>query len=76
MTQEKDRLIHLSVHESSVPSVLDVDADKQTPEDNCNLNDSVHDYENADAPIPQPFDDINQENLGDKQITIANLSAG
>ncbi|MCC5636895.1 hypothetical protein LC593_13705 [Nostoc sp. CHAB 5844] len=76
MTQEKDKLIDLSVHESSVPSLLDVDQDKQTLENMNDLNDSVPDHENADAPTPQPFDDANDDNLVDKQITIANLSAG
>ncbi|MBE9004803.1 hypothetical protein IQ259_07095 [Fortiea sp. LEGE XX443] len=76
MTQEKDKLINLSVHESSVPSLLDVDRDKQAPEHINDLNDSVPDNENVDVPTPQPFDDVNKENLGNKQITIANLSAG
>jgi len=78
MTQEKDKLIDLAVHESSVPSLLDLDKDKKTPENmnDLDLNDSVNDQKNADTPTPQPFDDSNEETLGDKQITIANLSAG
>lgn len=76
MSQEKDKLINLAVHESSVSSILDIDKDKKTPENMNDLNDSVHDQENADAPTPQPFDDVNEETLGDKQITIANISAG
>ncbi|MBE9210288.1 hypothetical protein IQ244_28070 [Nostoc sp. LEGE 06077] len=76
MTQEKDKLINLSVHESSVPSLLDIDQNQQIPENMNDLNDSVPDHENADNPMPQPLDDANEETLGDKQITIANLSAG
>ncbi|MBU7582602.1 MAG: hypothetical protein KAF91_06770 [Nostoc sp. TH1S01] len=76
MAQEKDKLINLSVHESSVPSLLDVDGNEQTPKNQHDLNDSVPDDENADNPTPQPFDDANEQTLGNKQITIANLSAG
>jgi len=76
MSQEKDKLINLSVHESVDPSRFSSETDKQAPENMNDLNDSVHDHENADVPTPQPFDEINDENLGGKQITIANLSAG
>jgi hypothetical protein len=76
MSQEKDKLINLSVHESVDPSRLDIERDKQASENMNDLNDSVHDHENADVFTPQPLDDVNEENLGEKQITIANLSAG
>ncbi|MBD2448685.1 hypothetical protein H6G76_16300 [Nostoc sp. FACHB-152] len=76
MTQEKDKLINLSVHESVDPSQFSSEGDKQAPENLNDLNDSVHNSENADASTSQPFDDGNEENLGEQQITIANLSAG
>lgn len=40
------------------------------------LNDSVHDDENVDVPTPGLLNNGNDENPGDRQISIANLSAG
>ncbi|MBH8563941.1 hypothetical protein I8748_17415 [Nostoc sp. CENA67] len=77
MTQEQDKLIDLSVHESAVPSVIDPNRDKKLDVDkNDDLNDSVHDHENVDVPTPDPLDTDNDNTVADRQIISANLGAG
>jgi hypothetical protein len=77
MTQEPDKLIDLSVHESSVPSVIDPNRDKKLAiNNNDDLNDSVHDHENVDVPTPEPLDNDNENTVADRQIISANLGAG
>lgn len=77
MTQEPDKLINLSVHESSTPSVIDPNRDKKLDVDKKdNLNDSVHDHENVDVPTPEPLDNDNDNTVADRQIISANLGAG
>ncbi|QSJ19781.1 hypothetical protein JYQ62_14355 [Nostoc sp. UHCC 0702] len=77
MTQEPDKLINLSVHESSVPSVIDPNRDQKLGVNkNDDLNDSVHDHDNLDVPNPEPLDTDNDNSVADKQIISANLGAG
>lgn len=76
MTQEPPKLINLSVHESSDPSVISPNSDQEASENIKNLDESVHDQENVDGSTSDPFDTESNENLVNKQITIANLGAG
>jgi hypothetical protein len=79
MTQEPRKLINLSVHESSDPSVISPNSDKEASgnENNLNdLNDSVHDDENVDVPIPGLSDDASDSNPVDRQIGIVGRTAG
>lgn len=77
MTQEKDKPINLAIHESSDPSVIDPNYNKVASGDLNDLNDSSHDNENVDVPIPDSFDATNDENpVNSSQITSANISAG
>ena len=69
-----DQPIKLSVHESSAPSLIS--PNPVETQDMNDLNDSVHDDENVDVPIQQPFDDGDDSNISHSQTTIANLSAG
>ncbi|MBE9049820.1 hypothetical protein IQ243_05265 [Nostocales cyanobacterium LEGE 11386] len=75
MTNKPQKPINLSVHESSDPRVISPNSDQAVSADINDLNDSVHDHENVDVPTPEPFDTDSNQNLVDKQITIANLSA-
>lgn len=76
MTEEPRKLINLSIHESSDPSLISPNPDVEASGDFNDLNDSVHDEDNVDVPIPKVFDDSSDERLGDNQSTIANLGAG
>lgn len=77
MTQEKDKLINLAIHESSDPSVIDPNYKEEASGDLNDLNDSSHDNENVDVPIPDSFDTTDDENrVKSSQITTANISAG
>ncbi|NEQ19465.1 MAG: hypothetical protein F6K28_07115 [Microcoleus sp. SIO2G3] len=79
MTQEPRKLINLSVHESSDPSVISPNSDKEASgnqNDLNDLNDSVHDEENVDVPIPGTFDDANDSNPVDRQLGIVGRAAG
>lgn len=76
MTEEPRKLINLSIHESSDPSLISPNPDVEASGDFNDLNDSVHDEDNVDVPIPKVFDDSSDDHLGDNQTTIANLSAG
>ncbi|MFN6566141.1 hypothetical protein [Dendronalium sp. ChiSLP03b] len=76
MTQEPDKFVNLSVHESADASVFSSNPKQQAAGETKDLNDSVHDDENPDVPHPKPSDAENDENLVDRQVTIANLSAG
>ncbi|MBW4641956.1 MAG: hypothetical protein KME23_02875 [Goleter apudmare HA4340-LM2] len=67
MTQESRKLINLAVHESSDPSEISPNSD---------LEDSGENRENVDVPTPDAADIGKEENIVNKQITIANLSAG
>ena len=76
MTQEPHKPIHLSVHESSDPSVISPNSDKEASGNMNDLNDSVHDDENVDVPIPGLSDDDNDSNPVDRQIGIVGRTAG
>lgn len=80
MSQENDRPIKLAIHESSDPSVIDPNYQNYQQEASGelnDLNDSSHDDENVDIPIPKPFETTDNENrIGTSQITTANISAG
>lgn len=77
MTQEPRKFVNLSVHESSDPSLISPNPDKEASGKELNdLNDSVHDDENVDVPTPGLLDNGNNSNPAGSQITIANLSAG
>ncbi|NMG21119.1 hypothetical protein [Brasilonema bromeliae] len=77
MTQEPRKLINLSVHESADPSVINpTNPDKEASGEINDLNDSVHDEENVDVPIPSLFDDDSDDNPVDPQIGIVGRSAG
>lgn len=76
MSQNQDRPIKLSVHESSDPSVISRNSETQ-PSSNLNdLNDASHDDENMDVPTPGLTDTESGEDIINSPITIANLSAG
>lgn len=77
MTQEPRKLINLSVHESSDPSLISPNPDKEASGEELNdLNDSVHDEDNVDVPTPGLLNNGTDVNPAHDQITIANLSAG
>ena len=77
MTQEPDKLINLSVHESADPSQISSHPDLEASGKELNdLNDSVHDDENVDNPTPKPVDISNHEDAMPDQTMIANISAG
>lgn len=76
MSQNQDRPIKLSVHESSDPSIISRNPETE-PSSNLNdLNDASHDDENVDVPTPGLTDTRSDEDIIDSPITIANLSAG
>ena len=60
MAQDPKKLINLSVHESSDPSLISPNPDVEADGTMNDLNDSVHD----------------DENITSSQTTIANISAG
>ena len=76
MAQDPKKLINLSVHESSDPSLISPNPNVEADAATNDLNDSVHDDENVDTPNQQPFEDASDENITSSQTTIANLSAG
>jgi hypothetical protein len=76
MTQEPRKPIHLSVHETADPNVINPSPDQQSSSDMADLNDSVHDEENVDVPIPKLSDADRESNPVDRQISIVNHSAG
>ncbi len=78
MTQEPHQPVdlHLSVHESSDPSLISSTPGQEASGELNDLNDSVHDDENVDVPTPGLFDLDSNENVVDRQVGIANLSAG
>jgi len=76
MTQNPRKLINLSVHESSDLSVISPNPDTETSSALNDLNDSSHDDENVDVPTPGLTDAGTEENIVERQNTIANLSAG
>ncbi len=76
MTQDPKDLIHLSVHESADPSVLESRHKEGKLGNNDDLNDSVHDDDNVDVPTRQANDTFDESTVVDHQITTANLSAG
>ncbi|KAF3889923.1 MULTISPECIES: hypothetical protein [Nostocales] len=76
MSQEPCQPINLSVHESSDPSVIDPSAHKKESENMNELNDSVHDSENVDVPIPGLSDETNDSNPVDRQLGIISRTAG
>lgn len=75
-TQEPKKLINLSVHESSDPSIISGNQNEANVGDNDDLNDSVHDDENVDVATPQATDPLAESTVVDRQITTANLSPG
>jgi hypothetical protein len=76
MTQEPRKPINLSVHESSDPSVISPSPDKEASGNVNDLNDSVHDDENVDAPIPGLSDADSDVNPVDRQLGIISRTAG
>jgi len=79
MTQEPRKPINLSVHESADPSVISPSPDKEASvnkNDMNDLNDSAHDEENVDVPIPGTFDDASDSNPVDRQLGIISRTAG
>ncbi len=76
MAQAPKKLINLSVHESSDPSLISPKPDVEASGATNDLNDAAHDDENVDTPNQQPFEDASDENITSSQTTIANISAG
>jgi hypothetical protein len=78
MTQKPDeRPVHLSVHETSDPSLISPNPNVEAAGADLNdLNDSVHDDENVDVHTSEPSNATGKEEPVENQITIANLSAG
>lgn len=75
MTQEPKKLINLSVHETSDPSLISPNPDRDASGDLDDLNDSVHDDENVD-PNQGLGDTASDEKPVPSQISIVNNSAG
>jgi hypothetical protein len=76
VAQDPKDLIHLAVHESADPSVIESRQKEANLGNHDDLNDSAHDDENVDVATPQPADTFEQPTVVDHQITTANLSAG
>ena len=76
MAPHPKKLINLSVHESSDPSLISPKPDVEASGARNDLNDAAHDDENVDTPNQQPFEDASDENITSSQTTIANISAG
>ena len=76
VAQDPKDLIHLVVHESADPSIMQSRQKEANLGNNDDLNDSVHDDENVDVPIPQGNEPFDESTVVDHQITVANLSAG
>ncbi|KYC36432.1 hypothetical protein WA1_42765 [Scytonema hofmannii PCC 7110] len=76
MSQEPRKPINLSVHESSDPSVIDPSVDKKESANINDLNDSVHDDENVDVPIPGLSEDTSNSNPVDRQLGIISRTPG
>jgi len=76
MAQDPRKLMNLSVHESSDPSLISPKPDVEASGATNDLNDAAHDDENVDTPNQQPFEDASDENITSSQTTIANISAG
>jgi hypothetical protein len=80
MTQEQDKPINLSVHESSDPSVISPNPEREADSNSNYLDDAVddasHENKNADFSSPIPGDVESEEQNASRQSTIANLSAG
>lgn len=76
MAQDPQKLINLSVHQSSDPSLISPKPDVEASGATNDLNDPAHDDENVDTPNQQPFEDASDENITSSQTTIANISAG
>lgn len=76
MMNEQNKPVNLSVHETSDPTMLSADIDSKSSGSLNDLKDANHDDENVDVPNPNLFDEPSDENLMDRQNTIANLSAG
>ncbi|NDJ16137.1 hypothetical protein [Myxacorys almedinensis] len=76
MTQDSRPPIELSVHESADPNAISANPEAEASSKTNDLNNSVHDDENVDVPIPGLDDDHRTKTLGDDQITTVNRSAG
>lgn len=76
MAQDPKKLINLSVHESSDPSLISPNPNVEADAATNDLNDAAHDDENVDTHNQQPFEDASDENITSSQTTIANISAG
>lgn len=78
MTHDSRRPINLSVHETADPSVINPSPDQQVTSNSntSDLNDSSHDEENVDIPIPKLSDEDRDSNIVDRQIDIVNRSGG
>ncbi|MUH00252.1 hypothetical protein F7734_51480 [Scytonema sp. UIC 10036] len=76
MSQEPRKPINLAVHESSDPSVIDPLGSQKESGNINDLNDSVHDSENVDVPIPGLSEETNDSNPVDRQLGIISRTAG
>lgn len=76
MTSSPHNPINLSVHQSADPSVISPNSDQEAKGDFDDLNDSSHDEDNVDVPIPKLGDDDSDMNLVNSQAAIANLGGG
>ncbi|WP_017655988.1 hypothetical protein [Fortiea contorta] len=75
MTQEPRKLINLSVHETADPSVISQNSDREVAKDS-HLDDSIHQQENTDDYNSDVVDPKAEENLVNRQMTIASLGGG
>lgn len=73
MTQDKKKLINLSVHESADPKTISPNPEKEASGDFNDLNDSVHDEENVDVPIPSLSDPDPERDILRHQDTISSV---
>ncbi len=76
MTEKQDKLINLSVHESSDPNVISSSHHEDISGDNKKSDNSLPDEKNRDISTSESVDNMGEPNIVNKQITIANLSAG
>jgi len=70
MSQEPNKPVNISVHESSDPSVI-----SPNPDQEADLNDSAYSNENTDTLSPELLDAPGDDSMGASQISIANRSA-
>lgn len=76
MSQNQERPIKLSVHESSDPRIISRNLEVEPSSNLSDLNNASHDDENVDTPTSGLNDTEPGEQIVNSQTTIANLSAG